>query len=90
MADSEAAPLGDKDNEEDDDLQHHITAALAHVPGDTAVVPAVVLHHVDLLQQVIVVLHMQRKAIAPALVICACIVTDVSGASLVPSELNRL
>lgn len=51
-ADSEAVPLGDKDGEEDDDLQHHITAALAHVPGDTAVVPAVVLHHVDVLQQV--------------------------------------
>ena len=60
---SQASPLGDKDDEEDDDLQHHITAALAHVPGDTAVVPAVVLHHVDLLQQVHVVLHMQKRAI---------------------------
>ena len=37
---------------EEADLEHHMTAALAHVPADTAVIPATVLQHVDLLQQV--------------------------------------
>lgn len=46
--------IEDKDEHDEDDLQHHMTAALAHVPADTAVVPDVVLHHVDLLQQVLV------------------------------------
>ena len=45
-------PVEDKGDRDEDDLQHHMTAALAHVPADTAVVPHVVLHHVDLLQQV--------------------------------------
>lgn len=49
MADHQTAHLQER---EEDDLQRHMTAALTHVPADTAVVPAVVLHHVDLLQQV--------------------------------------
>ena len=42
---------GSRQNDEAD-LEHHLTAALAHVSADTAVLPAVVLQQVDLLQQV--------------------------------------
>ena len=46
-------PVEEKSENDEDDLQHHMTAALAHVPADTAVVTDVVLKHVDLLQQVL-------------------------------------
>lgn len=51
--DALGAQQADLRERQDDDVQHHMTAALSHVPADTAVVPAVVLYHVDLLQQVI-------------------------------------
>lgn len=37
---------------EEADLEDHLTAALAHVVADTALLPALVLQQVDLLQQV--------------------------------------